>query len=138
MNLSKNSCENLYILEDKKPIIADNNVEWGQYLKLEDNIRVAKTAVADGILEVSTIFVGYDLSYGNHDIPVVFETLVFHKVNSLGEWMQHYSPDVWCRRYATWEEAEIGHNQTVDELNAEIILNPIQIHDTKKVQTVEE
>lgn len=55
--------------------------------------------------EISTVFLGIDHNFGGRegDPPIVFETLVFG--GPLDDWM---------RRYATWAEAEAGHEETVD------------------------
>lgn len=53
--------------------------------------------------EVSTVFLSIDHNYTDHGPPIVFETLVF------GGPM-----DDSMRRYATWAEAEAGHDEVVE------------------------
>ena len=84
-----------YILDGKKVKEIDSLIEWGEWYGTADR-HVAKTKITDGI-EVSTIFLGLDHSFGG-DIPILFETMIFG-----GE------HDEYQKRYATWEEAETGH-----------------------------
>lgn len=53
--------------------------------------------------EVSTVFLGIDHGYTENGPPIVFETLVFG--GPMADSM---------RRYATWDEAVAGHEETVD------------------------
>jgi hypothetical protein len=64
---------------------------------------VAKTILDSGV-SVSTVFLGLD--HGDDKMPQLFESMVF------GGEMNGES-----RRYATWEEAENGHQQLVQELS---------------------
>lgn len=66
-----------------------------------DAWRVARTEVGDVV--VSTVFLGIDHGYGDEPLQL-FETMTFP-----GE-------DQW--RYSTWDEAEHGHAQVVDELRS--------------------
>lgn len=67
---------------------------------------VAVTAVGDDV-EVSTVWLGLDHSFGLGGPPVIFETLVFG-----GEL------DGWMERYTTLERAEAGHEEMVARVRA--------------------
>lgn len=54
---------------------------------------------------VSTVWLGLDHNHSNEGPPIIFETMV---VNPLGDWEEYQE------RYATEEEAILGHIRTVD------------------------
>ena len=85
-----------YILNGQTPEPIKDIVEWGRWFETADRT-VAETKV--GKLEVSTVFLGLDHSFGG-GTPILFETNIFG-----GEEYQE--------RYATWEEAEVGHKEAV-------------------------
>jgi hypothetical protein len=91
-----------YSLNDKHEVIECSRTWWSnEYEDFEKNRRVAKTDIKEGV-SVSTVFLGMDHGFGQHDKPIVFETLVFG--GKLDEEM--------CR-YSTWEEAVKGHQLMV-------------------------
>jgi len=62
--------------------------------------RVARDEVGDS--DVSTVFLQLDHSFTGRPPPLVFETMVFGGPLD-GE----------CERYATWDEAEMGHARMI-------------------------
>lgn len=70
--------------------------------------RVALTEIPGGT-KVSTVFLGLEHGSDNQGRPLLFETLPFSKD---GESMDDY-----MERYATWEDAEEGHNRIVAQLS---------------------
>ena len=88
-----------YILRGKIPILEENILVWAQWFETA-NRTVARTEMGTEV--VSTVFLGIDHSFGN-EIPILFETMVFG-----GD----YDGDE--KRYSTWEEAEVGHNEMVN------------------------
>ncbi len=90
-----------YILEGHEPKLAEDLLEWGSWFETADRI-VAKTQISDDI-EVSTIFLGLDHSFGEGP-PLLFETMIFG--GSLDQEMN---------RYPTWDEAEKGHQEIVQK-----------------------
>ena len=88
-----------YILRGKTPILEENILVWAQWFETA-NRTVVRTEMGTEV--VSTIFLGIDHSFGN-EIPILFETMVFG-----GD----YDGDE--KRYSTWEEAEVGHNEMVN------------------------
>ena len=91
---------NKYILEGKNPKPIEDVVEWGRWFETADR-RVAETVLPDGV-RISTVFLGLDHSLSSGK-PILFETMIFG-----GEHNEYQE------RYATWEEAEIGHRQAVE------------------------
>ena len=65
--------------------------------------RIGFTSLANGI-EISTVWLGIDHGFGNKYRPLIFESMAFH--NGRGG-------DLECWRYATLEEATIGHKWMV-------------------------
>ena len=88
-----------YILEGKEPKAIDDVLEWGRWFEAADR-HVAQTVLRSGV-RVSTVFLGLDHSFGG-GTPALFETMIF------GGRHNEYQ-----ERYATWEEAEEGHEQAV-------------------------
>ena len=86
-----------YILDEHTPKLAKDILEWARWFKVANRV-VAKTRV--GKLEVSTVFLGIAHAFGNNR-PLLFETMVFGGSEDYQE------------RYATWEEAEKGHDRVV-------------------------
>jgi hypothetical protein len=84
-----------YMLDGHTPVPAEDVGTWATWFE------TAKRHVADdtlGDVRVSTVFLGFDLSFGAAGPPVLFETMVFGG-----------ALDGKCERYSTWDEAEVGH-----------------------------
>lgn len=91
----------LFILVDGKPVICEDPLQWGEWMAEADTVTersVAFTKIGDGEY-VSTVFLGIDHGYGDESAPLLYETLI--------------SEDGSMSRYATREEAEIGHQLAV-------------------------
>lgn len=94
-----------YILDDQRKVTTVEDVlEWARWFEKADR-KVARDEV-NGV-EVSTVFLGTDHSFGRPGGPVLFETMVFG-----GELDQEQE------RYRTWEEAERGHAAMVARVAA--------------------
>lgn len=93
-----------YILKGKTAVPCDGLMDWAEWIEKGDRL-VAKTKVGN-VAEVSTVFLGLDHSFGR-GLPVLFETMVFG--GKLDQQMD---------RYHTWEEAELGHQIMVREVEA--------------------
>jgi hypothetical protein len=91
-----------YILDGQIPIPVGDLVEWAQWFEKAD--RHVAQDVIEGI-RISTVFLGLDHSFGRTPYPILFETMVFG-----GKFDQE------CERYATWEQAVVGHNQWCDKV----------------------
>lgn len=96
-----------YILEGHDPKSTDS-VTWQQWFKTADRV-VARTEIRPGTI-VSTVFVGLNLSSVASEPPILFETEVAEAEDD---------PETRRRRrYATWAEAELGHMEMVEYLQA--------------------
>lgn len=91
-----------YILVDKKPV-AVSLEEWAEWMGGTRNAGRdwRRVAVHDlNGIRVSTVFLGLDHQWGDGP-PILFETMVF--IDGEG------GHDYFCDRYATWDEAIMGH-----------------------------
>ena len=90
-----------YILRGKEVVKVDL-MEWATTLETMDR-QVARDTLP-GDVQVSTVFLGLDHSFGNGP-PLLFETMVFG-----GDHDQEQE------RYTTWEEAEDGHKRIMQRV----------------------
>jgi len=98
----------LYIRRGKVITEADTAIEWALWFQDSiDDRRIALDTV--GEFTVSTVFLGSDASFGQHDEPILFETMVF--VSDTLEPMDQYT-----RRYTSSNAAMNGHNATIEVL----------------------
>ena len=88
-----------YILEGKIPKAVDDVVVWGRWFETAKR-HVNQTELPNNV-RVSTVFLGIDHSFDG-GVPILFGTMIFG-----GE------HDEYQERYATWEEAEVGHQRAV-------------------------
>lgn len=79
----------------------------------ECNRRVADDVVGD--YWISTVFLVIDHAWSEGDPPILFETMIFPKGTF---------DDLYCVRYATWEEAVAGHQRTVADVVAGRLPSP--------------
>lgn len=88
-----------YILNaEGEPEPCDDLLRWARWIETADR-HVGKDQIGD--VKVSTVFLGLDHSFGNGP-PLLLETMIFG-----GE------HDGFCERYATRQEAIIGHARAV-------------------------
>ena len=78
---------------------------WAEWFENTDR-HVALDTVGD--VRVSTVFLGLDHSFGGGP-PLWFETMVFGGEHS-----------DFTQRYATWEEAEAGHQMVLIALRSKV------------------
>jgi hypothetical protein len=93
-----------YILNGKEPVRTNDSIAFSKMLASKERI-VARTEL-DGC-SISTVFLGLNHRRGGEGPPILFETFVFHGLCD-GE----------MQRYCTWEEAEAGHQATVEKVKA--------------------
>ncbi len=99
-----------YILRGHEPVMV-GLLEWAAWMETGGYLRrVAQTYV--GNRRVSTVFLGLDHNWTEKGPPILFETMAFSAED--GNW-----DDELCERYATWEEAEAGHQAIVQRLQAQ-------------------
>lgn len=89
-----------FILINKEPVIEPDLVKWGKFMEDFNNRRVA--VYDQGMVHVSTVFLGIDHGFFDGP-PVLFETMIFRG-----------NHDGYQERYATWDEAERGHEVAVN------------------------
>lgn len=97
-----------YILDENNNVITADLMTWAIFLEEQRDRRIVKKDTI-GELQVSTVFIGLDhkLSFieerDDPDYkPDIFETMVFKD-----------GSDIYCDRYATWKEAEEGHQKAI-------------------------
>jgi len=90
--------------------------------------RLLRTELPDCV--VSTVFLGVDLSYG-FGLPQLWETLVFARDGDDVDWC-----DIDCERYATREQAELGHAAMVEKWRAARAERDAAIARAERVETV--
>jgi hypothetical protein len=100
-----------YILDGKTPRATADIYEYAEFSAKFSKRIVKKTHFPDGV-QVSTIFLTCEA--GKRDgMPVLFETMVFGGDH-----------DEYTERYCTWDEAEAGHEATVQMIiNSRLIEN---------------
>lgn len=86
-----------WILDSKHNLVEVDLLEWAAFFDDHANRVVAQDRPRKGVL-VSTVFLGIDHNFGAYGPPIVFETMVCRD----GVWEEQ-------QRYATWDEAEAGH-----------------------------
>lgn len=108
---------NNYILEEDHSTRPEANREEGyeQYRRWADagkfvkgHPKVVDKTELPGNIEVSTVFLGLDHSFyflKKNYVPILFETMV-----------RGGEHDQWQDRYATWDEAQAGHDRVVAAL----------------------
>lgn len=86
-----------YLLdENHKPYVVDTVEEWAKGFEISSR-RVARTELRRNAM-VSTVFLGLNHNYFGGK-PLLFESMVF----------MHGDGDQDMERYATWDEAVVGH-----------------------------
>ena len=88
--------------------------EWGRFMEGEGRI-VARTG--NDIKWVSTVFLGLDHRFWGGGPPLVFESMAFIDEGKTIEWppgrRMHVATALDEVRYASWDDAEIGHKAMV-------------------------
>lgn len=94
-----------YKLDENKNAIPCSTEEWARQI---EGMKKNKTKhIADETIEdkrISTIWLGLDHQWMPRGRPLIYETMVFDKD----------ARDIYCERYSTWQEAEIGHKKAVE------------------------
>jgi hypothetical protein len=81
-------------------------MEWAQWLENYSNCMVGWTQVTSQV-RVSTIFLGLDHRWSGSGPPILFETMIFGGPLDRSMW-----------RYASWDDAQAGHNAAVGKARA--------------------
>ena len=97
-----------YILNDANETVGvDDVITWGEWMAKNDRRKIVKQETVEARW-VSTVFLGLDHNWGDGK-PALFETMIF----SNGD-----RTDLYCDRYATWNEALDGHAKAVAMVKA--------------------
>jgi len=91
-----------YILKGKCGVKEPDLLKWAKWFQDAER-SVKRTTISDDVL-VSTVFLGIDHQFEDGP-PLLFETMIFGGDRD---------GDMW--RYATWDEAEAGHDEAVKSL----------------------
>lgn len=91
-----------YILIGHEAVPEPDLFKWAEWFETAD--RQVRDTFRDDV-RVSTVFLGLDHNHFGNGPPELFETMVF--VNGRGD-------D--CEHYATWAEAEAGHENYVAKI----------------------
>jgi hypothetical protein len=97
--------------------------EWAVWFESFDN-RVIKQYERDGYL-VSTVFLGIDHNWSGKGPPILFETMIFDdqrwgKPGDAGNRCADLGEEMACERYSTKDDALIGHERHVKELDRKL------------------
>ena len=103
--------------------------EWSRLHNDPEYSRVDETEL-DGIW-ISTVWLGFDHSFGLGGPRQIFETMVFDRHNQPRPGLQEMGE--FDRRYSTEEEAEQGHLEVVQELK--VLLASVDVPTTEGIDT---
>jgi len=95
-----------YILVHGEPVLEPDLLKWSRWLAGNDKDRIVEQTKL-GTIKVSTVFVGWDRSFGDGP-PLLYETMVFGSDDNREE----------MECYSTRKEAEAGHRQMVERVKA--------------------
>jgi len=114
----------MYWILDKDgiPVEVSDPLVWAEFYEKKNRF-IAKYERA-GYL-VSTVFLGIDQRFGCGGPPVLFETMVFddqrwEKPGDGGNSVASIGAEMECERYSTKDDALIGHERHVKELDRKL------------------
>lgn len=91
-------CLRFYVLDDEhQPHRVTTYEDW---FNGRNHVKVSRDTI--GVVDISTVFLGMDHSYGDRGPAVLFETMIFGGAH-----------DGWQRRCSTWDEATILHKHAL-------------------------
>ncbi len=97
-----------YILDaDHRPVKA-TLMQWAMWFEDITNRIVDYTEITSET-NVSTVFLGLDHRFDRSGPPLLFETMIFGGPHDQSGW-----------RYASWDDAEVGHKAAVRKARAAI------------------
>jgi hypothetical protein len=102
MRFKPGNASGKFILEGHEPVEEPDLMRWAMWMEEAD--RHVRDTFRDDV-RVSTVFLGLDMNHWGEGPRDLFETMVF--VNGAS---------VDCERYATWAEAEAGHENCVAKI----------------------
>jgi len=116
----------IYVLRGHEVVESENFAELGRLYGENFANRVVRKTDWPGnaqfeACEISTVFLGIDHGF-REGPPIVFETMVFG--GPLDEWQ---------RRYATWDQAVAGHEETLDLVRQAYRGEPVELEEGAKL-----
>ncbi len=112
-----------YILDDDNRVVAVDDIlvwaEWWEDARVNRRNVVAQTQIRDGAW-VSTVFIGLDMAFEELR-PIVFESMAFTARSEVrfsefqGKEVEGLGEELDTARYATWDEAVMGHERMVEK-----------------------
>lgn len=94
--------QDTFILVGTTPIPLVDPIEWAQWFEMSD--RIVENTEIEGY-RISTIFLGLNHNFSGKGPPLLFETMIFPSDSFR---------DLYCARYTTWDEAQLGHRYAVE------------------------
>ena len=96
-----------YMLEGKTPILCDDIDVWAEWFFSADGLRDGRVAFTELTgYRIVTSFIGLDHASRFDGHPLLFRTAIYNED----------SEEIGERYYHTWDEAELGHNEAVEDL----------------------
>lgn len=111
-----------WVLDYHTPMLVPGVTYWARWFEWasrNDRRRVGLTKFPNYDRYVSTVFLGIDHGF-NNKVPLLFETMM----------LDHEGMDQDMMRYATWEEAQIGHDMMVAKARKMILSDRIMAWST--------
>lgn len=106
-----------YVLEGRVPRPTEDVNEWAAFFE-SDKRRVSETET--DLYRVSTVFLGIPHGVHRSGAPSLFETMVFTSQAYQELVKAEDSLEGEMHRYATWDDAEVGHRTQVRRLERQI------------------
>ena len=97
---------NYYTLQDKKPVKVESYEEWKRWVE-RANREVRRDELQNGVIVV-TVFVGQAECMDETQEPLLFETMIRGGIH-----------DGIVQQFATWEQAEEGHEKALQLVSTE-------------------
>jgi len=116
-----------WILDENRRAVPVDMMTWARWMNSAERIVKQETI---GDYWISTVFLGLDHNYAEEGPPILWETMVFRKLDPpktiviQGKTFTHDSESVEQERCAgNWEQAEAMHSAMVERVQAILHLN---------------
>lgn len=87
-----------FILDEDQRAVPVGMGTWAVWMQANRSRKIVRQETVRGYW-ISTVFLGMNHNFHGEGPPLIFETMVFQGEKS----------DLFCERYATLDEAEVGH-----------------------------
>jgi hypothetical protein len=104
--------------------VDDDLIAWAEWMETADR-QVADTR--HELFRVSTVFLGLDHRFSGKGPPILFETMAFLLTGdpNAKDILHRCDESIDCFRYATWEDAEIGHQAMVRRMLEQVAASAV-------------